>query len=97
MYKRQPLLLQAGVISASSTILFLGKCIAFAIVAMGLDLIWGYAGILSVSYTHLARVLNGDELVRLIVAVKRARLRERHQAGLGIRRESMHAMCNCAR
>ena len=45
-----PLLLQAGVISASSTVLFLGKCIAFAIVAMGLDLIWGYAGILSLGH-----------------------------------------------
>lgn len=45
-----PLLLQAGVISASSTILFLGKCIAFAIVAMGLDLIWGYTGILSLGH-----------------------------------------------
>lgn len=45
-----PPLLQAGVISASSTILFLGKCIAFSIVAMGLDLIWGYAGILSLGH-----------------------------------------------
>ena len=37
-----PLLLTAGVLTGSSTILFLGKCMAFAIVAMGLDLIWGY-------------------------------------------------------
>ncbi|MGN1317604.1 MAG: urea ABC transporter permease subunit UrtC, partial [Lachnospirales bacterium] len=45
-----PLLLSAGVLSGSSTILFLGKCIAFAIVAMGLDLIWGYTGILSLGH-----------------------------------------------
>jgi len=31
-------------------IIFLGKCIAFAIVAMGLDLIWGYTGILSLGH-----------------------------------------------
>ena len=42
-----PLLLSAGVISSSSFVLFLGKCIAFSIVAIGLDLIWGYTGILS--------------------------------------------------
>ena len=46
-----PLLLQSGVLTASSTILYLGKCIAFAIVAMGLDLIWGYTGILSLDIT----------------------------------------------
>lgn len=45
-----PLLLQSGVLTASSTILYLGKCIAFAIVAMGLDLIWGYTGILSLGH-----------------------------------------------
>lgn len=45
-----PLLLGAGVITGSSTILFLGKCMAFAIVAMGLDLIWGYTGILSLGH-----------------------------------------------
>lgn len=45
-----PLLLQSGVLTASSTILYLGKCIAFAIVAMGLDLIWGCTGILSLGH-----------------------------------------------
>lgn len=45
-----PLLHNAGLMSGSSLILFLGKCIAFSIVAMGLDLIWGYAGILSLGH-----------------------------------------------
>lgn len=45
-----PLLLMAGVITSSSFILFLGKCIAFSIVAIGLDLIWGYTGILSLGH-----------------------------------------------
>lgn len=34
----------------STTVLFLGKCISFAIVAIGLDLIWGYTGILSLGH-----------------------------------------------
>lgn len=45
-----PLLLSTGVITGSSTVLFIGKCIAFAIVAIGLDLIWGYTGILSLGH-----------------------------------------------
>jgi len=45
-----PLLLSAGVITSSSFVLFLGKCIAFSIVAIGLDLIWGYTGILSLGH-----------------------------------------------
>ena len=45
-----PMLLNAGVIGSSSTILFLGKCIAFAAVAIGLDMIWGYTGILSLGH-----------------------------------------------
>lgn len=45
-----PLLLNLGLLSGSSTVSFLGKCIAFAIVAMGLDLIWGYTGILSLGH-----------------------------------------------
>ncbi len=45
-----PILLNAGILNGSSTVLFLGKCIAFAIVAMGLDLIWGYTGILSLGH-----------------------------------------------
>lgn len=45
-----PLMLNAGILSGSSTLLFLGKCIAFAIVAIGLDLIWGYTGILSLGH-----------------------------------------------
>lgn len=35
-----PLLLMNGFVK-STTVLFLGKCMAFAIVAIGLDLIWG--------------------------------------------------------
>lgn len=45
-----PLFLNMGLLSGSSTVLFLGKCIAFAIVAIGLDLIWGYSGILSLGH-----------------------------------------------
>ena len=45
-----PPLLNAGVITSGSFILFLGKCIAFSIVAIGLDLIWGYTGILSLGH-----------------------------------------------
>lgn len=44
-----PLLLIGGVVK-STTVLFLGKCISFAIVAIGLDLIWGYTGILSLGH-----------------------------------------------
>lgn len=44
-----PLLLMNGLVK-STTVLFLGKCIAFAIVAIGLDLIWGYTGILSLGH-----------------------------------------------
>jgi len=45
-----PSLYTAGVFSASSTVVFLGKCCCFAIVAIGLDLIWGYTGILSLGH-----------------------------------------------
>ncbi len=45
-----PWLYQAGVISSGSFVLFLGKCISFAIVAIALDLIWGYTGILSLGH-----------------------------------------------
>lgn len=45
-----PIFLKAGLLSGSSTVLFLGKCISFAIVAIGLDLIWGYTGILSLGH-----------------------------------------------
>jgi len=38
------------VFSEGPMLIFLGKCIAFAIVAMGLDLIWGYTGILSLGH-----------------------------------------------
>ncbi len=37
-------------LSSSSTVLFIGKCMAFAIAAMGIDLIWGYTGILSLGH-----------------------------------------------
>lgn len=45
-----PVLFMLGILSGTSTLLFLGKCIAFAIVAIGLDLIWGYTGILSLGH-----------------------------------------------
>lgn len=45
-----PLLLMNGVVK-STLVLYLGKCISFAIVAIGLDLIWGYTGILSLGRT----------------------------------------------
>ena len=45
-----PLFLQMGMISSSSFVLYLGKCICFCIVAIGLDLIWGYTGILSLGH-----------------------------------------------
>lgn len=44
-----PVLMNSGLIS-TSMVLFLGKCIAFAVVAIGLDLIWGYTGILSLGH-----------------------------------------------
>ncbi|MDR1891707.1 MAG: urea ABC transporter permease subunit UrtC [Oscillospiraceae bacterium] len=44
-----PLLMAAGV-AESPLIIFLGKCVAFSIVAIGLDLIWGYTGILSLGH-----------------------------------------------
>lgn len=44
-----PVLLLNEVVK-STTILFIGKCTAFAMVAIGLDLIWGYTGILSLGH-----------------------------------------------
>ena len=44
-----PILLMAGVVK-STTVLFLGKCLSYAIVAIGLDIIWGYTGILSLGH-----------------------------------------------
>lgn len=44
-----PLLLQADMIK-STTVLYLAKCMCFAMVAIGLDLIWGYTGILSLGH-----------------------------------------------
>lgn len=37
-------------LGSTSTIQFLGKCMAYAIVAMALDLIWGYTGMLSLGH-----------------------------------------------
>lgn len=37
-------------LASGTTVIFLGRCISFAIVAMGLDLIWGYTGILSLGH-----------------------------------------------
>lgn len=45
-----PILYQNRIVAASSSVLFIGKCMAFAIVAIGLDLIWGYTGILSLGH-----------------------------------------------
>ena len=45
-----PLFLQMGMINSSSFVLYLGKCICFCIGAIGLDLIWGYTGILSLGH-----------------------------------------------
>ncbi len=45
-----PILLNFGIINTSSTVLFIGKCIAFAIVAIAIDMIWGYTGILSLGH-----------------------------------------------
>ena len=45
-----PILLNFGIIDTSSTVLFVGKCITFAIVAIAIDLIWGYTGILSLGH-----------------------------------------------
>ncbi len=45
-----PILLYFGIIDTSSMVLFVGKCIAFAIVAIAIDLIWGYTGILSLGH-----------------------------------------------
>lgn len=45
-----PWFYQMGIISSSSFVLFIGKCISFAIVAIAIDLIWGYTGILSLGH-----------------------------------------------
>ncbi|MGL5260520.1 MAG: urea ABC transporter permease subunit UrtC [Lachnospiraceae bacterium] len=45
-----PILLMNNIISSSSFVSYVGRCICFAIVAMGLDLIWGYTGILSLGH-----------------------------------------------
>lgn len=37
-------------INSTSTVQFLGKCMAYAIVAIALDLIWGYTGMLSLGH-----------------------------------------------
>ncbi len=45
-----PVLLQLDIIQSTSTVLFIGKCISFCILVIGLDLIWGYTGILSLGH-----------------------------------------------
>ncbi|MFI3271597.1 MAG: urea ABC transporter permease subunit UrtC [Pseudomonadota bacterium] len=45
-----PLLLHLGILHSTSTVLFIGKCISFCILVIGLDLIWGYTGILSLGH-----------------------------------------------
>ena len=37
-------------VSSTSLVQFLGKCICFSIVAIALDLIWGYTGMLSLGH-----------------------------------------------
>lgn len=44
-----PVFYQADMMKGT-TLVFLGKCIAFAIIALGLDIIWGYTGILSLGH-----------------------------------------------
>lgn len=44
-----PIFLQIDMIK-STTVLYLAKCMCFAMVAIGLDLIWGYTGILSLGH-----------------------------------------------
>lgn len=45
-----PVMQQMGLFTGTSFILYMGKCICFCIVAIGLDLIWGYTGILSLGH-----------------------------------------------
>ncbi len=45
-----PLFLKMDIIQSTSTVLFIGKCISFCILVIGLDLIWGYTGILSLGH-----------------------------------------------
>lgn len=44
-----PLMLLAGTVR-NTMVIFFGRCIAYAIVAIGLDMIWGYTGILSLGH-----------------------------------------------
>jgi len=44
-----PFLFVAGFVK-STMIIFFGKCMAYAIIAIGLDMIWGYTGILSLGH-----------------------------------------------
>ncbi|MDR2530780.1 MAG: urea ABC transporter permease subunit UrtC [Oscillospiraceae bacterium] len=45
-----PILLSNGVIKSNPLVVFTGKCVAFAIAAIGVDLIWGFTGILSLGH-----------------------------------------------
>lgn len=45
-----PLLLELNLLAGGSTVIFIGKCMSYAIVAIGIDLIWGYTGILSLGH-----------------------------------------------
>lgn len=45
-----PTLYGMEIITSTSFVAYIGKCISFAIVAIALDLIWGYTGILSLGH-----------------------------------------------
>jgi urea transport system permease protein len=45
-----PILSNAGMLTGTALIIFLGKTMALIVLAIGLDLIWGYAGILSLGH-----------------------------------------------
>jgi urea transport system permease protein len=45
-----PVLHALGILHSASIVIFLGKCTAYAILAIGLDLLWGYAGVLSLGH-----------------------------------------------
>ena len=45
-----PQMLSMGILKSNPFINFVGKCMAFSVVAIGLDLIWGYTGILSLGH-----------------------------------------------
>ncbi len=45
-----PQMLAGGILKSNPFVVFIGKCMAFSIAAIGIDLIWGYTGILSLGH-----------------------------------------------